>query len=104
MEDITIPVVEAVPNQVPVVPPQQQDVLSSSDDNGDDDYLSSGTSSYESDHNGKPQKQVIVVNDEEIKSEKELVDRQLMEMMDDFEEPSVSSYAKFKTQHEIDPE
>jgi hypothetical protein len=27
-----------------------------------------------------------------------------MEMMDDFEEPSVSSYAKFKTQHEIDPE
>ena len=27
-----------------------------------------------------------------------------MEMMDDFEEPSLNSYAKFKTQHEIDPE
>jgi hypothetical protein len=29
----------------------------------------------------------------------------LMEMMDEFEEgPSMSSYAKFKTQNEIDPE
>lgn len=81
------------------------DVFSnSSDDNGDDDYLSSGTSSYESDHKGKPFKPVVVPNDEEIKTEKELVDRQLMEMMDDFDDPSVSSYAKFKTQHEIDPE
>lgn len=45
--------------------------------------------------------------EEECKSEigGELVDRQLMEMMDDFEEgPSLSSYAKFKTQHELDPE
>lgn len=25
-------------------------------------------------------------------------------MMDEFEEPSVSSYAKFKTQHEVDPD
>ena len=48
--------------------------------------------------------EVPEVQEEAIKTEKELVDRQLMEMMDDFEEPSVSSYAKFKTQHEIDPE
>ena len=27
-----------------------------------------------------------------------------MEMMDEFEEPSANTYAKFKTQHEIDPE
>lgn len=46
----------------------------------------------------------VEVPEEEVKNEKELVDRQLMEMMDEFEEPSVSSYAKFKTQHEIDPE
>jgi len=49
----------------------------------------------------------VRVIEEEGKSEigAELVDRQLMEMMDDFEEgPSLSSYAKFKTQHELDPE
>ena len=33
-----------------------------------------------------------------------LVDRQLMEMMDEFEDPSGNIYAKFKTQHELDPE
>jgi hypothetical protein len=27
-----------------------------------------------------------------------------MEMMDEFDEPNSNSYAKFKTQHEIDPE
>ena len=39
---------------------------------------------------------------EEEKEGETHVDKQLMEMMDEFEEPSANTYAKFKTQHEIE--
>lgn len=39
----------------------------------------------------------VKVKEEEVKEGENIVDKQLMEMMDEFEEPSVSSYAKFKT-------
>lgn len=42
------------------------------------------------------------LEEEELKGEK--ADTGLMEMLDEFEDPSVSSYAKFKSQNEIDPE
>ena len=69
-------------------------------------YLSSGTSSYESDNDQKMKTKVAAVQEEELKDgdSKALVDKQLMEMMDEFDEPSANSYAKFKTQHEIDPD
>ncbi len=54
-------------------------------------YISSGTSSYESDG--------------EKKKEENKEDKILLEMMqDEFEEPSVNSYSRFKTQNEIDPD
>ena len=79
----------------------------SSDSDGDDNsYISSGTSSYDSDHgpsNKKaPKNEASVVTTEEVK--KQHADKALMEMLDEFEEPGISSYAKFKTQNEIDPE
>jgi hypothetical protein len=98
-------------SQPPVADVLSSDTEESNDDDGDASYLSSGTSSYESDHNNQRKamvpKVVTVAVEEEIKNDANsnaLVDKQLMEMMDEFEEPSVNSYVKFKTQHEIDPE
>ena len=64
----------------------------SSDDENENSYLTSGTSSDSDFENTKK---------EETKNSEQTI---LMEMMDEFEEPSLSTYAKFKTQNEIDPE
>lgn len=66
-------------------------MLSEGGELSDDSYISSGTSSYDSDTKHQP------VRVEEAKEN-------LLEMLDEFEEPSTSTYAKFKTQNEIDPE
>jgi hypothetical protein len=71
-------------------------VLSANEESDEDSYLSSGTSSYDSEP-GVPKPKKV----EEVKEDS----RQLMEMMDEFDDgPSLSTYAKFKTQNEIDPE
>ena len=71
---------------------------------GEDSYLSSGTSSYESDNDKKMRPIKVEKGEEEKVGAESLVDRQLIEMMDEFEDPSANTYAKFKTQHELDPE
>ena len=80
-------------------------VAAAAQSDGEDSYLSSGTSSYESDNDKKMRPVKVGKGEEEkIGGGESLVDRQLMEMMDEFEDPSASTYAKFKTQHELDPE
>ena len=73
----------------------------SENSDSDESILSSGTSSYASDNEGKKPAKVLLDDHKEVVHD----DRMLMEMMDEFEDgPSVSSYAKFKTQNEVDPE
>ena len=79
-------------------------VTAAAQSDGEDSYLSSGTSSYESDNDKKMRPVKVGKGEEEKIGGESLVDRQLMEMMDEFEDPSASTYAKFKTQHELDPE
>ena len=57
--------------------------------------MSSGTSDYVSDREigALPREKEIVVEE-----------RKEIEMLDEFEEPSSSTYSKFKTQNEIDPD
>ena len=72
---------QAPPQPQLLAEPPKPDVLSADESN--DSYLSSGTSSYESD-DGRGKKEEI----------KELT---LEMMQDEFEEPSMNSYSRFKT-------
>jgi len=62
---------------------------------GDESDNTSDTSSYISESE-------IEQREKELKSFQAVEDK--MEMLDEFEEPSASTYAKFKTVNEIDPE
>ena len=85
---------------------KNHDILSkdsSDEEESEGSYLSSGTSSYDSDHGGAKGGKVGKPKEESKETNPE--DKVLMEMMqDEFDEPSISSYTKFKTQNEIDPE
>lgn len=93
---------------LPLVPVTAVDhnMDSSSEELDQDGYISSGTSSYDSDSKDFPKRKDNEENKGENKEPKAKYNHSanLMDMLDEFEDPSVSSYARFKTQNEIDPE